>query len=87
MSEALLMSPDLRQTTGYLVADAKGKVVGRVECPMYGTTRETPDALSVRSGFLVRHRRLVPAAAIQAIDRATGVIGLNVDRDAIRNFL
>jgi hypothetical protein len=79
--------PDLRQTMGYLVADVKGRVVGRVECAMYGTERDRPDALSVRSGFLARRRRLVPAASIHEIDRASGVVGLNVERETIRAFL
>jgi hypothetical protein len=78
---------DLRTTIGYLVADARGKVVGRVECPMYGRTRDIPDALSVRSGFLSRRRRLVPAEAIQEIDGSSGVVGLNVERESIRAFL
>jgi hypothetical protein len=78
---------DLRKTIGYLVADARGKVVGRVECAMYGTTRDVPDALSVRSGFLSRRRSLVPAAAIQDIDGSSGVVGLNVERESIRAFL
>jgi len=30
MSEALPVLPDLRQTIGYLVADARGRAVGRV---------------------------------------------------------
>jgi hypothetical protein len=78
---------DLRQTAGFLVADAQGRIVGRVECPMYGTSSETPDALSVRSGFLARRRRLVPAESIEQIDGGTQVIGLRIDRDAIRTFL
>ena len=78
---------DLRVTIGYLVADARGKVVGRVECAMYGKTRDIPDALSVRSGFLSRRRRLVPAATIQEIDGSSGVVGLNVERESIRAFL
>ena len=78
---------DLRNTTGYLVADAKGRVVGKVECPMYGTSPETPDALSVRSGFLSRRRRLVPAETIELIDGGSRVIGLRIDREAIRTFL
>ena len=78
---------DLRQTTGFLVADARGRVVGRVECPMYGTSPETPDALSVRSGFLARRRHLVPAESIEQIDDGTRVIGLRIDRDAIHTFL
>src|SRR2546430_15028991 len=58
---------DLRHTAGYLVADARGRIVGRVECPMYGTSPEEPDALSVRSGFLARRRRLVPADSIEVL--------------------
>ena len=87
MSEALPVLPDLRQTIGYLVADARGRVVGRVECAMYGTARDIPDALSVRSGFLSRRRRLVPAATIDEIDRSSGVVCLNVERELIRVFL
>jgi hypothetical protein len=88
VSEALpSVLPDLRQTIGYLVADVKGRIVGRVECPMYGTASDVPDALSVRSGFLARRRRLVPAATIQEIDGASGVVGLNVERESIRAFL
>ena len=78
---------DLRDTAGYLVADARGRIVGRVECPMYGTSPEQPDALSVRSGFLARRRRLVPADTIEQIDGGTRVIGLRIERDSIRTFL
>jgi hypothetical protein len=77
----------LLETAGYLVADARGRVVGRVECPMYGTTPNIPDALSVRKGFFTRRRRLVPADAINQIDGASGVVGLSVDRDSLRRFL
>src|SRR3954469_7002965 len=77
---------DLRSTAGFLVADARGRVVGTVECPMYGTSPETPDALAVRSGFFSRRRRLVPAESIEQIDDGSKVIGLRVDRDAIRTF-
>ena len=54
---------------------------------MYGTTPDVPDALSVRSGFLARRRRLVPADAIEEIDGSSGVVGLNVTRETIRAFL
>ena len=33
---------------------------------MYGTLPDVPDALSVKSGFLSRHRRLVPADAVRS---------------------
>ena len=78
---------DLRRTAGYLVADSRGRVVGRVECPMYGTAPDVPDALAVRSGFFLRRRSLVPATAIEQIDGESGVIGLSVSRDTIRTFL
>jgi hypothetical protein len=78
---------DLRGTRGYLVADNRGRVVGRVECPMYGTRPDEPDALSVRSGFFARRRRLVPAEAIEQIDGRSRVIGLRVERELLRRFL
>ena len=78
---------DLRTTIGYQVADTRGKVVGRVECAMYGRTRDIPDALSVRSGFLSRRRRLVRAETIEEIDGSSGTVGLNVERESIRAFL
>ena len=46
----------LASTSGFLVADVRGRLVGRVECPMYGTAPDVPDALAVRSGFLARRR-------------------------------
>ena len=80
------LAVDLRSTSGFLVADVDGRVVGRVECPMYGTAPDVPDALAVRKGFLAR-RRLVPADAIEQVDGSNGVIGLRVARGAIRKFL
>ena len=78
---------DLRGTRGYLVADARGRLVGRVECPMYGSKPDEPDALAVRTGFFARRRRLVPADAIDQIDGKTRVIGLSIDREGLRSFL
>jgi hypothetical protein len=78
---------NLDQTRGFLVADARGRIVGKVECAMYGRVEDVPDALAVRSGFLSRRRRLVPADAIVEIDGRTRVIGLAVEREAIRSFL
>ena len=76
---------DLTATTGYLVADSRGRVVGKVEAPMYGTSPDVPDALAVRRGFM-RRRRIVPAEAINAIDGRSGVIGLRLVRESIRSF-
>jgi hypothetical protein len=78
---------DLNTTAGFLVADKRGRLVGRVECPMYGTRPDEPDALAVRTGFFSRRRRIVPAEAIEQIDNLSGVIGLRVERDTIRSFL
>lgn len=78
---------DLRRTTGYIVSDRQGRLVGKVECPMYGTAPDVPDALSVKSGLFSRRRRLVPADTIDQIDGSSGVIGLRVDRENIRSFL
>ena len=78
---------DLNRTAGFLVADARGRVVGTVEGSMYGSSAETSDALSVRFSLLRWRRRFVPAAAIEAIDDRTRVIGLRIDRNQIRAFL
>ena len=80
------LAVDLRRTPGFLVADAQGRLVGRVECPMYGTSPETPDALSVKSGWLGR-RRLVAVESIEQVDDGAKVIGLRVDREAVPTFL
>ena len=82
-----ISATELRATAGYLVADSRGRVVGKVECPMYGTAPDVPDALSVKSGLFSRRRRLVPADTIEQIDGQSGVIGLRVDREHIRSFL
>jgi hypothetical protein len=79
--------PELLRTTGFLVADSNGRVIGTVEGPMYGTVADVPDAIAVRSGFFSRRRRLVPADTISEIDGRSGVIGLSVDREAILCFL
>jgi hypothetical protein len=77
---------DLTSTSGYLVADKAGRVLGRVECPMYGQLLGVVDALSVRSGRLSRRRCLVPAEAIEQVDGASGVVELRFERDAIQTF-
>jgi len=80
------LAVDLRSTSGFLVADVRGRLLGRVESPMYGTRPDEPDALAVRKRFLGK-RHLVPAEAIETVDGASGVIGLRVEREAIKKFL
>ena len=76
---------DLTSTQGFLVADRRGRLVGRVVSPMYGTAPDEPDALAVRSGLFSR-RRIVPTTVIEEIDGASGVIELSVERESIRTF-
>jgi hypothetical protein len=78
---------NLVDTAGFLVADNRGRLVGKVECPMYGTLPDVPDALSVRGGLFSRRRRLVPADTIADVDPTSQVVGLRVARETIRRFL
>jgi hypothetical protein len=81
------VAADIASTVGFVVADNSGRVVGRVECPMYGTGANIPDALSVRGRRFSRRRRLVPANTIADIDVRSKVVALRVARDSIRRFL
>jgi hypothetical protein len=78
---------DVDQTPGFLVADARGRPVGHVECPMYGTAPEVPDALAVRSGHVIQRHYIVPAAAIGEIDGQRRVVGLTLRRSELQRFL
>jgi len=78
---------EIQRSAGFLVVDARGRRIGRVECPMYGTAPEEPDALSVRAGSIVRRRFIVPTTAIDEIDAGTRVIGLGLERDELQRFL
>jgi hypothetical protein len=81
-----LFAIDLALTSGFLVADRNGELVGRVESPMYGTSPDEPDALAVKNGVF-SSRKLVPAEAIDSIDGTNRVIELSVERETIRKFL
>ncbi len=74
--------PNLLHTVnGFLVADARGRVVGRVEraTPEDGTGR-----LTVRGRLPLRRRHIVPVSAIDEIDTTSGVIALRVERAELR---
>jgi hypothetical protein len=75
------------ETAGFLVADVRGRLVGRVECPMYGTATGEPDALAVRSGMIVRRHFVVPAAAIEVIDYGSRVMSLRLASEDLQRFL
>jgi len=71
-------------TTGYLVADTRGRVVGRVEraaAPIDGEALR----LWVRGRFPFRRRRVVPVGAIQEIDETSQVVLLNVTRESLHS--
>ena len=71
----------LRAVDGFLVADARGRVVGRVE---HATPEDGADLLTVRGRFPLRRRHIVPLSAIDEIDTTSGVIALRVERAALR---
>ncbi len=73
----------LQSVGGFLVADARGRVVGRVE---EATAGDDGARLTVRGRFPLRRRRVVPAAAIEEIDQHSGVIALRVARDDLRSL-
>lgn len=69
-------------TAGYLVADVRGRLVGRVE-----RAASPPDGtgvrLWVRGRLPFRRRRIVLMAAIQEVDPTSQVVLLNVDRESL----
>lgn len=71
----------LRSVNGFLVADARGRVVGRVE---HAEPDEEAGRLTVRGRFPLRRRHVVPLSAIDEIDTTSGVIALRVERAALR---
>jgi hypothetical protein len=79
------VAADLHATTGFVVADNRGRVVGKVETPMYDAVMHVPDALAVRRR-LSRHLRLVPANTIATIDEGRKHVALSVARETIRRF-
>lgn len=77
---------DLSTTSGYLVADKAGRIMGRVEAPIYGRRMGLADALTVRGERFLRQRRLVPAEVIEQIDGVRGLVALRVERKQVRSF-
>ena len=75
---------DLRRVAGFLVVDSRGRLVGRVEGPTYEASFGSSAALTVSFGFLWLRRCRVAAESIEQIDDGTKVIGLRVDRRALR---
>jgi hypothetical protein len=84
MTTTLLDPNVLRAARGYLVADARGRVVGRVEEAVIGAEANGAARLTVRGRFPRRRRHVVPLAAIEEVDTTSGVISLRVEREALR---
>jgi hypothetical protein len=83
MTSALIDPNVLAATDGYLVADARGRIVGRVE-----EASVEPDAqprLTVRRRLPWSRRRVVLASDIADIDTTSEVIALRVVRDDLRH--
>jgi hypothetical protein len=71
----------LRSTQGYLVADVRGRLLGRVE--RTAEVDHTGLRLWVRGRLPLRRRRVVPAAAVGEVDDAARVVVLSVERGAL----
>jgi hypothetical protein len=84
MTTALLDPNVLRSARGFIVADARGRVIGRVEEAVVGAETNGAARLTVRGRFPRRRRHVVPLTAIEEVDTTSGVISLRVERDALR---
>lgn len=71
----------LHTVNGFLVADARGRVIGRVE---QATSEDGTGRLTVRGRLPLRRRHVVPLSAIDEIDTTSGVIALRVERAELR---
>jgi hypothetical protein len=73
----------LAATDGYLVADARGRIVGRVETASVAAHVEP--RLTVRGRLPWRKPRVVLASDIEHVDQTSEVIALRVERDHLRH--
>ena len=78
---------DVDQTVGYVVSDARGARVGHVESLLYGTAPDQADAVAVRSGGLFHRHFIVPAAAIETVDKVGRLIALSLEQRQLTRFL
>jgi hypothetical protein len=72
----------LAATKGYLVADARGRIVGRVE--EADVRAEASPRLTVRGRLPWRRLRIVTISDIDDVDSANEVIALSVERELLR---
>lgn len=72
----------LAATSGYLVADARGRIVGRVEAA--SAASDTQLRLTVRGRLPWRRRHVVLASDVADVDQTSEVVALRVERDDLR---
>ena len=72
----------LAGTDGYLVADARGRIVGRVE--QATVPQNAQPRLTIRGRLPWHRRRIVLAGDIEDVDANTEVIALRVERGELR---
>ena len=77
----------IEETCGFSVSDSAGRKVGHVECAMYGTKPDVPDAVAVVSDGWLHHHFVVPATQIRMVDASTGEIVLRSKLRELRRFL
>jgi sporulation protein YlmC with PRC-barrel domain len=75
----------LRATAGYLVADSRGRIVGRVEQATASGENGAVGRLTVRGGLPMRRRRIVFTTEIDEVDTASEVVALSVERAMLRS--
>jgi len=73
----------LRSTQGYLVADARGRLLGRVERAATTENDHGGVRLWVRGRLPLRRRCVVPASAVDEVDDTARVVVLSVERSAL----
>jgi len=69
---------------GYLVADVRGRIVGKVRQTAPPSGEAAPARLTVRGRLPWRRHRIVLATEIDDVDTTSGVIALKVERQALR---
>jgi len=78
------MDPNvLRSTQGYLVADARGRLLGRVERASLTDGDHNGARLWIRGRLPWRRRRIVPISAVGEIDNSARVVVLSVERSSL----
>jgi hypothetical protein len=75
---------DFGPMSGFLVVDVRGRVAGRVERSPRSEPGESPGTVAIRLGLLRVRRCLLPPDSIEQIDERSKVIGLAIDRKALR---